>query len=316
MRLNLPILDLVASCRNLLIAGMGGGFDIFCGLPLYLELRERGQRVHLANLSFSPFLQRAQGSTRLSPSLVGVTAAHKGVTIYFPELDLARWFAERRGEEVTVWGFANRGGHQMLQDYRTLVRHLELDGILLVDGGFDALIRGDEEAIGTAMEDAVTLSAVSALEVPLRMMTCVGFGAERDMAYAQVLENVAELTAAGAFHGVCSLAPSMPVYQAYEDAVLWVNALPHQDPSVINASIVSAVQGNFGDYHLTQKTHGSRLWISPLMPLYWFFDLPAVAERNLFLEQVRHSESSRDALYVMSQIRRLKRRKPSRIELT
>ncbi|MCK6628246.1 MAG: hypothetical protein L6R45_24105 [Anaerolineae bacterium] len=33
MNLNLPIFDQVAHCQNLLIAGMGGGFDLFCGLP-------------------------------------------------------------------------------------------------------------------------------------------------------------------------------------------------------------------------------------------------------------------------------------------
>ncbi len=38
MRLNLPILEQLAPCKNVLIAGMGGGFDVFCGLPLYFEL--------------------------------------------------------------------------------------------------------------------------------------------------------------------------------------------------------------------------------------------------------------------------------------
>jgi hypothetical protein len=64
---------------------------------------------------------------------------------------------------------------------------------------------------------------------------------------------------------------------------------------VINASVISAVRGHSGDYHLTAKTRGNRLWISPLMPLYWFFDLPAVARRNLFLPALRNSESFIDA---------------------
>lgn len=53
MQLNLPILEQLSACKNLLIAGMGGGFDIFCGLPIYFELQGRGQTVHLANFSFS-----------------------------------------------------------------------------------------------------------------------------------------------------------------------------------------------------------------------------------------------------------------------
>jgi hypothetical protein len=58
MQLNLPIFDRLADCRNILIAGMGGGFDVFSGLPIYFALPERGQRAHLANLT-----ARTQGST-------------------------------------------------------------------------------------------------------------------------------------------------------------------------------------------------------------------------------------------------------------
>jgi len=34
MKLNLPILDKLDGCERILIAGAGGGFDIFAGLPL------------------------------------------------------------------------------------------------------------------------------------------------------------------------------------------------------------------------------------------------------------------------------------------
>jgi len=53
MDLNLPILHLLHDKQSILIAGAGGGFDIFAGLPLYFALREMGKTVHLANYSFS-----------------------------------------------------------------------------------------------------------------------------------------------------------------------------------------------------------------------------------------------------------------------
>ncbi len=43
--LNLPIVDRISGCQNLLIAGAGGGYDLFCGLPIYFALRNRGQEV-------------------------------------------------------------------------------------------------------------------------------------------------------------------------------------------------------------------------------------------------------------------------------
>jgi hypothetical protein len=205
----------------------------------------------------------------------------------------------------------------MRNDYQALVDHLELDGILLVDGGVDSLKQGDEASIGTAIEDALTLSAVSQLTtVPLRQIACIGFGVEREVTHAHVLQNIAELTAAGGWLGSCALAPRMESYRGYADAIGWVNELPFQDPSVINASIVSAAQGHFGNYHLTQKTAGSSLWVNPFMSLYWFFELATVAERNLFVSQLQSTQTPRDALYVMSEIRRsLKPRPHQRITL-
>lgn len=66
--LNLPILDHLADSHSILITGIGGGFDLFCGLPLYFHLRERGYEVHLANYSFSERASVSAPSGR-SPTL-------------------------------------------------------------------------------------------------------------------------------------------------------------------------------------------------------------------------------------------------------
>jgi hypothetical protein len=254
VRLNLPLLDELGACENLLIAGMGGGFDVFCGLPL------------------------------------------------FPEWHLTRWFKAERGESVTVWCFGLTGARPLADNYRKLAEHLSLDGILLVDGGVDSLMHGDEAEPGTLLEDTISLAAVRQLDqVPLRLTCCIGLGAEQHLSHYRVFENIAELTQAGAFLGACSLTPQMEAYQAYESAVTYVHEKMKSDTSVINASVVSAVQGRYGDYHLSQKTRGSRLWISPLMPLYWFFELEEVCKRNLLVEPIASSVTmDDDALLIAS----------------
>lgn len=317
MELNLPIVDQLAQCQNLLIAGMGGGFDLFCGLPIYFELQRRGQTAHLANFSFSD-IASFRGGVRLTDTLVGVTSEHEGMVIYFPELYLAQWFSEKRGEAVTVWCFHKTGARPLLENYRVLTEHLSIDGILLVDGGVDSLMRGDETRTGTLIEDAISLFVVNKLtQVPTKLMGCLGFGVERDMTYAHVFENIARLTEAGGFLGVCSLTPQMEAYQAYEEAVLCVQGNKFQDPSVINSSIISAVQGQYGNYHLTEKTKGSHLWISPLMPIYWFFDLSMVAQHNLYLSQLRNTGTFMDAVQAYMLYAKLIPKRPSaRIPLT
>jgi len=180
IRLNLPVADELAACRNLLIAGMGGGFDLFCGLPMYFELRRRGgQNVHLANLSFSQTAYLKNG-LRLSDTLVGVSGESASQVPYFPELHLAHWFREARGEDVTVWCFTTQGAQPLLAAYRTLVAHLGIDGVLLVDG-VDSLMRGDEAEMGTVPEDAPSLAAMNdAVDLPEGQIDCVGPSAEQD----------------------------------------------------------------------------------------------------------------------------------------
>ncbi len=296
MNLNLPILDQVANCKNLLIAGMGGGFDLFCGLPIYFELRKRGQTVHLANFSFSD-ITSFSGGTRLTPTLVGVDANYDRMVIYFPELYLAKWFQEKQDDPVTIWSFQKTGTAPLLKDYRVLVDHLDIDGILLIDGGVDSLVRGDEEETASLIEDSTSLFVVNELQdVPVRLMGCIGLGVELNLTFPQIFENIANLTKMGGFLGSCSLAPQMWSYQLYEESVLYVQSQRMQDPSVINSSIISAVRGEYGNHHLTKKTRGSRLNISPLMALYWFFDLPAVAEQNLFLSEIADTDTFMDAV--------------------
>jgi hypothetical protein len=316
MELNLPILNRLSKCKNLLIAGMGGGFDVFCGLPIYFELKKHGINAHLANFSFSD-IENVDFGIRLTKSLVGVTPHTGRLFPYFPELHLANWFKEKRNEEVTIWCFHKTGAAPLTENYKILVEHLSLDGILLVDGGVDSLVRGDEGEMGTAIEDLTSLYAVNQLtSINTRIVACIGFGAEKNLTHAHIFENIALLTKAGGFLGACSLTPQMESYQAYDEAVMFVQGNEFQDSSVINSSIVSAVRGNFGDYHLTEKTKRSHLWISPLMPIYWFFDFGCVVKQNKLLPEIEGTMLFRDALYrVIAKAESMSRRPASKIPL-
>lgn len=307
MNLNLPILNQLANCKNLLIAGMGGGYDIFCGLPIYFELRRLGIKAHLANLSFSNIAfsksAKLQQTIPLTETLVGVTAKTEELPVYFPELYLAQWLNKEFNEAITIWCFKKTGVVPLLNNYNQLIEHLSIDGILLIDGGVDSLARGDEAEMGTVTEDAVSLAAVSQLnQISLRLIGCLGMGAEREITHFHILENIASLANAGGFLGSCSLLKQMQCYQKYEQAVLYVQSQPQQEPSIINSSIISAVQGHFGDYHLTSRTQGSKLWISPLMSIYWFFELSTIVEQHLFLSQLFLTETLADVLQEMLKV--------------
>lgn len=122
MKMNLPVLDQRADCQTILIAGAGGGFDVFIGLPLFFTLRELGKSVHLANYSFCD----VQIASLLSENpiilredwLVGVRNAGGRKFPYFAEGYLAEWFNTVRGDDVTIWMFGKSGAVELEKNYR------------------------------------------------------------------------------------------------------------------------------------------------------------------------------------------------------
>lgn len=169
-----PLVSRLESARRILIAGAGGGYDVYCGLPLFLALRAQGKDVQLASLSFT-YLGDTD-AVRTHPVIARVDARTSGADRYFPERALCEAL-EAQGIETVVHCFEKVGVRPLRDAYASLVSALELDAIVLVDGGTDILMRGDEPGLGTPEEDMASLAAVAGLEgVPHKLVTCLGFG--------------------------------------------------------------------------------------------------------------------------------------------
>src|SRR4051794_1169482 len=87
-----PLFAALAPARRVLIAGAGGGFDIYAGLPLAIALWSAGKDVHLANLSFAQ-LELLELDVWRENDVAAVTPDTTGLDDYFPERTLARWLA-------------------------------------------------------------------------------------------------------------------------------------------------------------------------------------------------------------------------------
>lgn len=311
-----PFVETLIRCRRVLLAGAGGGFDVYSAVPLYVTLRGAGVDVTLANLSFT-YLD-ATPAPRVHGACFAVTPdCDDGVSgsIYFPELHLAAWLAER-GDDSTVYAFEKTGVRPLTDAYRWLARRLDVDAVVLVDGGTDSLLRGDESGLGTPAEDASSIIAAAALDVDIKILVSVGFGIDtyHGVCHAEVLAAIADLQAAGAHLGVAALLPGSPEADALRDVVDRANRASPDTASIVANSIVSAVAGQFGDHHATARTAGSELFICPLMSLYWGFELDAVASRLLYRDAIAHTTTFRDVIASITRFRAgVARRAPRRI---
>ena len=277
---------------RVLVAGAGGGYDVVCGLPLFVALEKAGHRPCFASLSSTP-LNDIAGAVQHTETLWEVTADSSRPS-YFPEGWLARWLREKRGQEVSVWCFAASGVRPYSDSYRYLVETQAVDAILVIDGGVDSLLRGDEFSLASPLEDALTLLTVSLLEGPSKFLVTTAFSAERldNISHAQVLARMADLTRAGAMLGVSTLLASEDSGKLFVEAAEYILANQtgmHQ--SVVVSSLLSALRGEFGEQVVNPYTQNTPPWISPLMCLYWFFDLPEVARQNLYLPRLRTTET-------------------------
>ena len=300
--MKLPFFNELEKAQNILIAGAGGGFDVFCGLPLYFWLKKAGKTVHLANLSAGALgFCDAENPT---PALWRVTA-RTAATKYFPEMHLSAWLTERYGE-TPIFAIAPSGARPVSAAYEWLARTLQPDAIVLVDGGTDSLMRGDEAGLATPEGDAVSLLAVHALSgIPKKLLVCLGFGVDthHGICHAHFLENVAALSRNDAYLGAWSLLHDSEEFRLYRDACEFAFARLPQQPSIVNASIIAAVAGSFGDIHPTKRTEGSKLFINPLMGLFWSFRLENVARRNLYLDQIRDTDTTEEVALAIEEFR-------------
>ena len=283
--LQLPFFEKIKDSKTILLAGAGGGYDIFTGLPLYFGLKGLGKTVYLANLSFATIY--ASNGKRLAPGLVEINHDTKGHLEYFPELHLVRWLKEQ-GEETPIYCFDRTGVIPLFKAYSYLNETLALDSIILIDGGTDSLMRGDEPGLGTPHEDIASIAAVNSIDVATKLLVCLGFGVDafHGVCHAYFLEAVAELIQKKAFLGAWTLTQEMPEVKRYREACDYVFNRMRNNPSIVNASILSAIEGQFGNHHATYRTEGNELFINTLMSLYWCFELRPVAERILYLDNL------------------------------
>ncbi|WP_067832537.1 DUF1152 domain-containing protein [Actinomadura kijaniata] len=298
-----PVFTRLKAAERVLIAGAGGGFDVYAGLPLALSLWAQGRTAHLASFSFS-FIESLPSQVWLAEDVAEITPETETLDWYFPEGALARWLGRHRLPS-TVYAFPKLGVQPLRAAYRALVEHLDVDAVVLVDGGTDILMRGDEHGLGTPTEDMASLAAVHGLDVPEKLVLSLGFGVDsyHGISHVHVLENLAALDREGAYLGAFSIPRDSREAALYQDAVAHAAAATPDRPSIVHGSIAAALRGEFGDVRFTDRTRDSELFVNPLMAMYFAVDLDALANRLLYRDAIEDTYLTRQITSIIEDFR-------------
>lgn len=277
---------------RVLVAGCGGGYDVVCALPIALELRRQGHRVHLASYAFTD-LDSVPGVEQPLPGLFRVhDRCEPPPSGYFPEGFLAKWWESTFREEQEVWSYRRVGVLELGEIFRALTERLGLDAVVVVDGGVDALFWGTEHDEATPTTDAISVLAAYSQRRLRRYFAMTAFGTEgteHSVRHYDALEHMARLEPA--FLGVSALLRGSHAGDHFLAALRYLFArMEAHWHSNMAASIAEAMRGTFGYASPTVKTQTSPLWISTLQQLYWFYELDPIAEAKPYLEQGLRTE--------------------------
>lgn len=278
--MNLPAF--FANVNRLLIVGCGGGWDFAGGIPIAEFLT---QKVIFANYSshWSDGLCTDDYEEKLKSVPEGIV------------------------DEFLNYKFYVIGHHGVKGVRRGIQQIVDKEGItdiLVIDGGVDALMHGDEIDAGTFLEDTITLTAVNRIQGVNKYFASLGMGTETEegLNHYRALENISLLMSQGAFLGSCALTKESEEYRTYKEIVEKAVA-KGAPPSHIQTKIIAAVDGQFGNVEMNYNARLSYscgdVFINPLMSLYWFFDLAAIVGNNKLSSMLEHTNTYTDAVVTL-----------------
>ena len=305
------------SIRTVMLCGCGGGFDFVHGMILYPELMRLGKQVIIGSYSFGrPGAIIGETDIFFSRSSVlakRVTAKSQPRSTYGPEVHLCafldQYYPEQAPHSIYAYYARDFTVPLLTELYEQFIDTHAIDAIILIDGGSDSLMVGDEEGLGDPIEDAVSVTTVAGLcSLKLKLLITIGFGADRfnHVSDAASLRAIAELTRCGGFWGSLSMTPENGGFQFYKSSLdhIYLGHGPGGFRSVIASTIVAATEGWFGCDQvpplLQKRVKPGDLYFWPLMAMLWAFDVETVAKRSLIADWIGECKTIGDchaALY-------------------
>jgi hypothetical protein len=309
------------SIRTVFLAGCGGGFDFVHSLLLYHSLHAAGKVIVLGSYSFVDVTSYGtdfwhgsgkSGVIRVTAQTPSSSVDEEYSSYYAPEKHVASYLdcacPENAPHCVYAYGARNFSPTMLADVYNRIIDVHQVDAVVLIDGGSDSLMRGDESGLGDPVEDAVSVCTVAHLLKPaenarsplLRMMFTVGLGVDRfnDVSDAASLRAIAEISRDGGFLGSFSIERGSLDFMFYRDAVEHIYA-QQRFRSVVTGAILGSSEGYYGSELPTwllseRRVQAGDLFLWPLTAMVWMFDVDAVARRSLVAEWVRNAASYLD----------------------
>jgi hypothetical protein len=203
----------VAAALKVLVIGIGGGGDVAGALAFAEAARALGTDAVVGGLTWERRPVDPLPGPRRLDEILAIERLHDAVALAGPdttgpggfrfcEADMSAFLGE-----PTVLVDPNPGPAAIAAGLDVAAAHLGCDLVVLLDVGGDVLAHGHEPGLASPLADATVLAAALRMTTPT-LGALFGIGCDGELTPAEVLERLAEVTAAGGALGDLPLPPA------------------------------------------------------------------------------------------------------------
>jgi hypothetical protein len=251
------------------VVGIGGGGDVVGALAVALLARSLGLEARVGGVSWERRpIDPLPGPRTLDEAEGLVVRLHPAAALAGPDTSGPGGFRFAEAHMAAVLGEPvvlvdpTPGPRVVAEALAAACDAVEADLLVLLDVGGDVLGHGHEPGLASPLCDAVLLAAATHLPTRVRAIGALfGPGCDGELTVPEVLERIAEVTAAGGSRGTWGMDPATA--DVLEQAIETV-------PTEASAQAVRCARGAIGPSPMRQGRRSVEL--SPVGALTWFFD--------------------------------------------
>jgi hypothetical protein len=276
------------------IAGCGGGYDIFGGIPLYFDAINEAKKIILINFSFTDSqsfeISVKSGLARMYTRYlfcINRYENHDGISEdFFPEARLASYLNH---SVYAILIHENPKLSDITESYNHIIQNEgSIDVFYLVDGGCDVLLTGTEQGLGTPVEDMMHLKVINNLNI--REKYVMAIGVDVDVAHGVKLDDLIKRL------------EQLDKYKVDEkllklnnqNVIKYTDAVKSCQPtnSIVQSLIIASLEGHTGHYtpnHLKRRIKKNRINLNSRVCTAYIYPLSKIASDVKYLDKIEES---------------------------
>lgn len=271
--------------KNIIIAGCGGGCDIFGGIPLYLSLKKHN--IILTNLSFTKksLLDTCESHVeKITDTMYVVDAQKTNFSYkYFPEYYLSRELNTKVYillQKCTINDL--KTNYEIIMNIYKNIYH-----IYLVDGGCDVLLSGKETELASPVEDMMHLKAISCLNIENKYVCAIGMNIDvgHGVIEDELIDRLKYLEETNVLLDKYVWIKTNEYVKQYYNIIN--NVI--KDTSIVHCLICACLNGFVGHYVppiLKSRISESLVFLSELTRTFCIFDLEKLIKTILYFNKL------------------------------